>query len=282
MKNYYDGAERSLSVYMNELGDFPLLSREEEGRMLLALAKNDTAAKNRIITSNLRFVVRIALEYQGRGVALADLVSAGNIGLLKALDRFDSRRGYKFISYAVWWIRQAIMKVLREKYVVIMPVNRQEDIARMAKCWGKTQQELGRESVVSEVAKKAGISDKRAARALQSENPMVSLDAIIDTDQNSLMSLIASDDSGPDNQLERQSQRTFVKHLITEALDKREASMIVSHFGLDGNEPMSLTEIAQKYSLTKERIRQIRNRALTKLLRVIQRKIPNADLNDVL
>ena len=172
--------EASVQRYLRELRNYPPMTRKQEEETLQRARKGDSRAVESILTSNLRFVVSVALEYQGRGVPLSDLIAEGNVGLIEALKRFDEKRGFKFISYAVWWIRQAILNALKKTSTVTMPANRQEDMDRMARRWGQMTQELGRGPTLDEVAVDMKISRKRAERALRCVRTDLSLESPIE------------------------------------------------------------------------------------------------------
>ena len=282
MKTETRGAgDASIQSYLRELRKYPPLSREEEQQTLCKAKKGDRAATDKIITSNLRFVVSVALEYQGRGVPLADLIAEGNIGLMEALKRFDEKRGFKFISYAVWWIRQGILNALKRTSAVAMPANRQEDMDRMARRWGQMSQELGRVPTLDEVASDMQISLKRAERALRCVRPDLSLSMPIDAEgEQSLINLIEAEAEDPDQLVMARDQAERVSRSLA-ALKQREADVIRAYFGLDGDERRNLSEIGRSLGLTRERIRQIRNRALFKLQRYFRREVPGGKVEDL-
>ena len=273
--------DASVQSYLRELRKYPPLSREEERQTLCLAKKGDRTAADKIITSNLRFVVSVALEYQGRGVPLADLIAEGNVGLMEALKRFDEKRGFKFISYAVWWIRQGILNALKRTSTVAMPANRQEDMDRMARRYGQMSQELGRVPTLDEVASDMQISLERAERALRCVRPDLSLSAPIDAEgEQSLMNLLEADAEDPDQLVIARDQAELVSRSLAE-LDQREADVIRAYFGLEGHERENLSEIGRALGLTRERIRQIRNRALFKLQRYFRREVPGSRGQDL-
>jgi RNA polymerase primary sigma factor len=258
------------------------MTREEEEATLQDARRGNQLAIDRVITANLRFVVSVALEYQGRGVPLADLIAEGNVGLLEALTRFDENRGFKFISYAVWWIRQAILNALKRTSAVIMPANRQEDMDRMARRWGQMTQELGRVPTLEEVAKDMKISRKRAERALRCVRPDLSLDTPLDaTGEQTLINLLESDEANPDEWVENRDQADLVVQSLGDSLDSREAQVIRAYFGLDGEDRSTLGEIGKNLGVTRERVRQIRNRALYKLRRYFRHRVPGGRMEDL-
>ena len=274
--------EASVQSYLKELRKYPPLSREEEQKILRKAKRGNQAAIDKIITSNLRFVVSVALEYQGRGVPLADLIAEGNMGLMEALKRFDEERGFKFISYAVWWIRQCILNALKRTSNVVMPANRQEDMDRMARRWGQMTQELGRVPALDEVASDMKISNQRAERALRCVRPDLSLSAPVDTaGEQPLMNLLEADEEDPDQLVIYRDQSEFISRSLNDSLDPRERDVIRAYFGLDGDERRTLSDIGCSLGVTRERVRQIRNRALAKLQRYFRRNVPGGKVEDL-
>ncbi len=264
----------SVQRYLKELRKYPPMPREEEEETLRRARKGDPHAVDRLITSNLRFVVRVALEYQGRGVPLSDLIAEGNVGLLEALKRFDERRGYKLISYAVWWIRQSILNALKRTPTVSVPANRREDMDRMAKRWGQMTQELGRIPTLDEVATDMKISMKRAERALQCVRSDLSLEAPLDSlGEQTLLQVLQAEDPEPDQLVLDRDCVELVSESMMSCLDQREAGVIRDYFGLNGEERHTLGEIGAKLGVTRERVRQIRNRALGKLQRFFKQRV---------
>ncbi len=266
--------DASVQRYLKELRKYPPMSRKEEEKTLQRARKGDTKAIERLITSNLRFVVSVALEYQGRGVLLSDLIAEGNMGLMEALKRFDEKRGYKFISYAVWWIRQAILNALKRTSTVSMPANRQEDMDRMARRWGQMTQELGRVPTLDEVALDMKISRKRAERALRCVRSDLSLESPLDpAGEQTLLQVLKTEDPDPDLRVLERDRLELVSESLMGSLDNREAEVIRAYFGLDGEERRTLGEIGGNLGVTRERVRQIRNRALGKLRRFFKQRV---------
>jgi len=274
--------DASVQRYLKELRKYPPMSREDEEDTLKEARKGDRKAVDKVITSNLRFVVSVALEYQGRGVPLADLIAEGNVGLMEALKRFDEKRGFKFISYAVWWIRQAILNALKRTSTVVMPANRQEDMDRMARRWGQMTQELGRVPTLDEVASDMKISRKRAERALRCVRPDLSLESPIDAaGEQSLIHLLEADEEEPDQVVMDRDQAELVSRSLDDALDPREANVVRAYYGLDGDDRRTLGEIGISLGVTRERVRQIRNRALFKLQRYFRQRVPGGRVEDL-
>ncbi len=274
--------DASVQHYLKELRRYPPMSRADEEETLRRARKGDARAVDKLITSNLRFVVSVALEYQGRGVPLADLIAEGNVGLMEALKRFDEKRGYKFISYAVWWIRQAILNSLKRTSAVVMPANRQEDMDRMARRWGQMTQELGRIPTLEEVASDMKISRKRAERALRCVRSDLSLETPLDpAGEQSLIQVLEVEEADPDQMVLDRDQLEMVAESLDTSLDEREARVIRAYFGLDGQERHTLGEIGLTLGVTRERVRQIRNRALGKLRRFFRQRVPGASWQDL-
>ena len=270
--------DSSVQRYLKELSKYTPMSRKEEEETLERSRKGDTQAVERLITSNLRFVVSVALEYQGRGVPLSDLIAEGNMGLMEALKRFDEKRGYKFISYAVWWIRQAILNAIKHTSTVSLPANRQEDMDRMARRWGQMTQELGRMPTLDEVASDMKISRKRAERALQCVRSNLSLESPLDSEgEQTLVQVLNADDPDPDIQVLERDRLELISKSLVGSLDSREADVIRAYFGLDGGERRTLGEIGRTLGVTRERVRQIRNRALCKLKRYFRQRVASEE-----
>ena len=266
--------DASVQRYLKELRRYPPMTRKEEMETLARARKGDQKAIERLVTSNLRFVVSVALEYQGRGVPLSDLIAEGNMGLMEALNRFDETRGYKFISYAVWWIRQAILNALKRTSAVSMPANRQEDMDRMARRWGQMTQELGRVPTVEEVASDMKISRKRAERALRCARSDLSLESPIDAEgEKTLLQVLDCAGAYPDLEVLERDRTELISASLACSLDPREANVIRSYFGLEGGDRRTLGEIGRELGVTRERVRQIRNRALGKLRRYFRQRV---------
>ncbi len=275
--------DASVQRYLKELRNYPPMTRSQEEETFRRARKGDAKAVESLLTANLRFVVSVALEYQGRGVPLSDLIAEGNVGLIEALKRFDKTRGFKFISYAVWWIRKAILNALKKTATVTMPANRQGDLDRMARRWGQMTQELGRVPTLEEVAVDMKISRKRAERALRCVRTDLSLESPIDqTGEQNLHQMLKMDGPGPDVFVHDRDRNDLVKESLTHCLDPREGEVIRAYYGLDGNERRTLGEIGGNLGVTRERVRQIRNRALGKLKRHLKQSIPGESWYDLL
>jgi RNA polymerase primary sigma factor len=260
--------ERSLDLYLKEINNTPLLTREQERDLAKRIRKGEEKALHALVKANLRFVVSIAKQYVNQGLSLADLVNEGNLGLIKAAYRFDEKRGYKFISYAVWWIRQAMLQALAEQSrIVRLPLNRAGTLYRIGKAARQLDQELGRAPEVSEIAEKLKLPHDEVRDTMQIANSHLSLDASFSNDQeeNSLVDYLADDN------LESPDEQTYVNALsddMQKALDTltdRERAILSLYFGIEGEEPLTLEEIGKRMNLTRERIRQIKEKAILRL-----------------
>jgi RNA polymerase primary sigma factor len=260
--------ERSLDLYLKEINNTPLLTREQERDLAKRIRKHDEQALHELVQANLRFVVSIAKQYVNQGLSLADLVNEGNLGLIKAAYRFDEKRGYKFISYAVWWIRQAMLQALAEQSrIVRLPLNRAGTLYRIGKAARQLDQELGRNPEVEEIARRLKLPNDEVRDTMQIANSHLSLDASFSNDQeeNSLVDYLADDN------LEAPDEQTYVNALsddMQKALDTltdRERQILSLYFGLEGEEPLTLEEIGKRMNLTRERIRQIKEKAILRL-----------------
>jgi RNA polymerase primary sigma factor len=260
--------ERSLDLYLKEINNTPLLTREQERELAKRIRQNDEGAMHDLVKANLRFVVSIAKQYVNQGLSLSDLVNEGNLGLIKAAYRFDEKRGYKFISYAVWWIRQAMLQALAEQSrIVRLPLNRAGTLYRIGKVARQLDQELGRNPEVGEIAEKLKLPQEEVRDTMQIANSHLSLDASFGNDQeeNSLVDYLADDG------LESPDEQTYMNALsddMQKALDTltdREREILSLYFGLEGEEPLTLEEIGKRMNLTRERIRQIKEKAILRL-----------------
>ena len=260
--------ENILSMYLKEINRIPLLSREEEEDSARRAAKGEQAAKNKLIKANLRFVVNVAKKYQNQGLPLADLISEGNIGLMNAIERFDVSKGYHFISYAVWWIRQAILKAICEKSRMIrLPLNRANELVQIEKVRKELAGSGRADSEIAEIARQLDMDQDHVAELLNISRDLVSLDTpIYDEKDSSLLSDFV-EDKGYKQPHEAAVDQALVEEInqVLGTLSQKEADIIQYRFGLNGRRPMSLKEIGTRYKLTKERIRQIEKKALKRL-----------------
>jgi RNA polymerase primary sigma factor len=256
-----------LSFYMKELNKIPLLTREEEVVLAKKAKEGNKRARDKMIESNLRFVVKIAKNYQNQGLPLSDIINEGNIGLMTAIDKFDVDKGYHFISYAVWWIRQSIVKAINEKSrAVRLPLNRTNELLQIQKAEKALMHANGEEPTVEEIAQETNLDPKNVETLKSISRDLVSLDAPVFTDnaQSSIGDYVESDNATPDEVV----MNTLLVEDINEALNAltdKEKDILERRFGLNGKARMSLKEIGELYNLTKERIRQIEKKSLVKL-----------------
>lgn len=257
----------SLDLYLRDIASSEPLSAETEIALAHRIRKGDQKARDRLVASNLRFVVSVAREYQNHGVPLADLISAGNMGLMTAAERFDGTRGFKFISYAVWWIRQAIHQSLaQDSRVVRLPINRIDLLHNIAKVSREIRQTEEADPDPETIAEKLGVSVDMVQDTLLRARDVWSLDASFkDDDDHSLLHILPdSSQRAPDLEVVDESVRDQVK-MVLETLDAREAEVLRLYFGLGDEEAMTLEEIGTRFSLTRERVRQIKEKALRRL-----------------
>ncbi len=261
------GAEDSLQQYLREIGRYPLVDREEEARLAKRIRDGEEQALQTLVCSNLRFVVSVSKKYQNQGLPLADLISEGNVGLVRAARRFDETRGTKFITYAVWWIRQAILQALAEHgRVVRIPLNKAGSVRRIARQSMALRQELGREPTVSEVADAVGMRRGDVEQGLAIAWAHLSLDAPSGSDEDTHLKDFLPDKVSPkpdDEAYARALSDSFNAALAT--LHEREATTIRLYFGLGGRQPMSLAAIGRELGVTRERARQIKGKAMARL-----------------
>jgi len=257
--------ENTLAIYLGEINRIPLLTREEEKIYARKAAQGNIAARNYLASANLRFVVNVAKKYQGQGLPLEDLISEGNIGLIKAIEHYDVEKGYHFISYAVWWIRQAILKAICEKSRMIrLPLNRVNELVQIEKARNYVQEG---ESEIKEVAKFLDMDPVRVEELLAISREMISLEnPVYDEKYSSSLGnyIEASRYRSPDAQAMDAALREDIETLL-DGLDKKEAEIIRFRYGLGNKTPLSLKEIGDKFNLTKERIRQIEKNAIKRL-----------------
>ncbi len=266
--------EGSLDLYLRDIRAYPLISREEEAELARRIHVSDQDALDKLVRANLRFVVSVAKRYQNQGVSLSDLINEGNLGLIRAANKFDGTKGIKFISYAVWWIRQAILQALAEQSrIVRVPLNRAGALHRIGKKASSLLQELGREATNAEIAEGMDISEEEVAKTMSIFQVHLSLDA----------PLVAGEDNRLSDYLADTVSRTPDEHTFDRALNEaiedslgslkeREAKIIRLYFGIDGAEPMTLEEIGAMLGITRERVRQIKEKALSRLRHVSRSK----------
>jgi RNA polymerase primary sigma factor len=264
---YVPRQQRMLDQYLQEIGQIPLLTPDEEVDLARRIKKGDQEALHRLTRANLRFVVSVAKKYQGQGLSLADLINEGNYGLIKAAQRFDETRGFKFISYAVWWIRQAILQALAEQSrVVRLPLNRIGTISKIRKTSAKLAQEHERAPNIEELARELDIDVEKVREAMQHTGRHLSMDAPFnEDDDNSLLDVLPDDeDTSPDDTLLDESVKIDIERALS-LLHPREAEITRLYFGIGREHPLTLEEIGQRFGLTRERVRQIKEKALRKL-----------------
>ncbi len=265
----------SLEKYLNDISKIDLLSVEEEAELAAKVREGDEDALDKLTKANLRFVVSVAKQYQNQGLSLSDLINEGNVGLMKAAKRFDETRGFKFISYAVWWIRQSILQAIVEySRMVRMPLNKMISYNKVNDAWTKFVQEQEREPTHEELAEILDMSPKDIAVLLKGVNKHISMDAPISDEEGSIAMvdlLTYGDEDSPDNELMQKSiQQEMVDGL--EILSPREINILTSFYGLDGNKALNLEEISELYGLSKERVRQVKERALRRMRKSITKK----------
>ena len=256
----------SLEKYLQEIGHQDLLTADEEVELAQQIKKGDRKALERLTKANVRFVVSVAKQYQNKGLSLPDLINEGNLGLIKAAERYDETRGFKFISYAVWWIRQSILQAIAEQSrIVRLPLNQVGSVNRIARELNKFEQENERKPSVEEMADRIDLPEEKIAEAMKINTHHVSLDApFADGEDNSLLDFLPNTDSpSTDNVLDQESLRTEIGRVL-DVLNDREQKVIKAFFGI-GMQEMTLEEIGDKYNLTRERVRQIKEKAIRRL-----------------
>lgn len=256
----------SLEKYLQEIGHQDLLTADEEVELAQQIKKGDRKALERLTKANLRFVVSVAKQYQNKGLSLPDLINEGNLGLIKAAEKYDETRGFKFISYAVWWIRQSILQAIAEQSrIVRLPLNQVGSVNRIARELNKFEQENERKPSVEEMADRIDLPEEKIAEAMKINTHHVSMDApFADGEDNSLLDFLPYTDSpSTDNVLDQESLRTEIGRVL-DVLNDREQKVIKAFFGI-GMQEMTLEEIGDKYNLTRERVRQIKEKAIRRL-----------------
>ena len=257
----------SLDKYLHEIARVPLLTADEEAELARRIKAGDEEALVRLTKANLRFVVSVAKQYQNQGVTLSDLINEGNCGLIKAARRFDETRGFKFISFAVWWIRQAILQAIAEQSrIVRLPMNKVVAISKISKTVAALEQKLQREPRISEIAEKLDISESEVKDSLRNSPRHLSMDASLTKDDDTnLYDVIRNESiSAPDEMLLYESLQQELGHVI-DLLPQREGDVLKLYYGLGRKHPMTLDEIGEKFDLTRERVRQIKEKAIRKL-----------------
>ncbi|MBO5602553.1 MAG: RNA polymerase sigma factor RpoD/SigA [Prevotella sp.] len=257
----------SLDKYLQEIGHEDLLTVDEEVELAQRIRKGDREALEKLTKANLRFVVSVAKQYQNQGLSLPDLINEGNLGLIKAAEKFDETRGFKFISYAVWWIRQSILQAIAEQSrIVRVPLNQVGSVNKINRVMNKFEQENERRPSVDEIAEKTDIPFEKIEDAISVNNRHVSVDApFVDGEDNSLLDVLVNDDAPmADRMLVIESLREEINRALT-SLNERERNIIEAFFGINQTTEMTLEEIGEKFGLTRERVRQIKEKAIRKL-----------------
>ena len=258
---------QSLDKYLQEIGKVDLLTPDEEVTLAQRIRDGDQQALEKLTKANLRFVVSVAKQYQNQGLSLGDLINEGNLGLIKAAKRFDETRGFKFISYAVWWIRQSILQALAEQSrIVRLPLNRVSSLNKISKSFSELEQKFEREPSPEEIAEVLELTTSEVVDTLKISGRHVSVDApFVQGEENRLLDVLENEDEeSPDMALMNDSLRKEVQRALS-TLTKREADVITLYFGLNGESALTLEEIGEKFNLTRERVRQIKEKAIRRL-----------------
>jgi RNA polymerase primary sigma factor len=268
MARYSDNrANQSIDRYLQEIGDVPLLTPEEEVKLVKRIKKGDQQALEKLTRANLLFVVSVAKKYQNKGLSFGDLINEGNLGLMRAATRFDETRGFKFISYAVWWIRQGILQALADQSrIVRLPLNRIGALTKIGKAYTKLEQKFGREPNAAEIAEQLQLRDNEITDTLKVSGRHLSMDSPFrNNENNSLLDVIENDHQPPpDSELMDESLKIEIERTLA-TLTKREAEIVRLYFGLGHERALTLEEIGERFNLTRERIRQIKESALRRL-----------------
>ena len=265
---------KSLDKYLQEIGKLDLITMEEEVQLAVRIRGGDEIAIQKLAKANLRFVVSVAKQYQNNGLSLGDLINEGNLGLIKAASRFDETRGFKFISYAVWWIRQMILQALAEQArVVRLPLNRVSALHKLSKAFSQLEQKYQREPSYEELGQSLGVTENEVMQSYSISGRHLSLDApFVQGEENSLLDTIAGSENSPETKLIADSLQSEVGRVLA-TLTSRESQVIVHYYGLCGAENLTLEEIGTKFNISTERVRQIREKATRSLRHSSRSKI---------
>ena len=265
-KSITNRESESLEKYLQEIGREELLSTDDEVELAQRIKKGDRKALEKLTKANLRFVVSVAKQYQNQGLSLSDLINEGNLGLIKAAEKFDETRGFKFISYAVWWIRQSILQAIAEQSrIVRVPLNQVGSVSKINRMLSKFEQEFERRPSTDEISERVDIPEDKVDEAMMANARHVSVDApFVDGEDNSLLDVLINDDAPmADRQLVIESLRAEIATVL-QTLNERERAVITAFYGI-GQPEMTLEEIGNKYGLTRERVRQIKEKAIRRL-----------------
>jgi len=265
---------QSLDKYLHEIGKVDLITAEEEVILAQKIREGDRAALERLTKTNLRFVVSVAKQYQNQGLTLGDLINEGNLGLIKAAKRFDETKGFKFISYAVWWIRQSILQAIAEQSrIVRLPLNQVGSLSKISKAFSKLEQEYEREPSPEELADTLETTVDKISDTLSNSGRHVSMDApFVQGEENTLLDVLENTDPNTDSILINESLAEEIKRSL-QTLTDREREIVSLFFGITNNQPLSLEEIGEQFNLTRERVRQIKDKALQRLRHTSRSKI---------
>ena len=266
-KQFTNREASSLDKYLQEIGKVELLTPKDEVELAIKIKQGDTQAFEKLTRANLRFVVSVAKQYQNQGLSLGDLINEGNLGLIKAAKRFDETRGFKFISYAVWWIRQSILQALAEQSrIVRLPLNRVGALNRIGKAYRTLEQEFEREPSPEELANELEMDVTDVSDTLMISGKQLSMDApFAQGEENRLLDVLKNEElPSPDTDLISESLKEEIRRALSK-LPEREAEVIKLYFGLDDEQPMTLEEIGDRFNLTRERVRQIKEKAIRRL-----------------
>jgi RNA polymerase primary sigma factor len=266
----------SLDMYLQDIGRVELITADEEVVLAQKIKQGDQKALDKLVKANLRFVVSVSKQYQNQGLSLPDLINEGNMGLIKAAQRFDETRGFKFISYAVWWIRQSILQALAEQSrIVRLPLNKIGAINKINKTFAKLEQELEREPIAEEISEILDILPEDIRETMKNQGRHMSMDAPLGNleDGGSMYELLENKhEASPDNELMIESLRNEITRALT-SLTAREADVVKLYYGLSGGHSHSLEEIGEKFELTRERVRQIKEKAVRRLKHASRSKV---------
>ena len=275
-RQFTNRENKSLDKYLSDISRVPMINAEEEVELAQRIREGDQAALERLVNANLRFVVSVSKQYQNQGLTLGDLINEGNLGLIKAAKRFDETRGFKFISYAVWWIRQSILQAIADQArIVRLPLNKVGSLSKVMQIYAELEQKLEREPTPAEIAERSEMSLEEVETVLKTSGKAMSLDAPLSDseDSNSVLAVLGqNDEPNPDDHLLDESLKREITISLSSLSDK-EKDILKYFYGLDGNPPYSLEDISEKVGLTRERVRQIKENALKRLRKSSRSKI---------